>query len=106
MNLQLTGIHLDITPAIRQHVTTKLERATKNIDGITSINAVLSVEKLIHKIEVTVSLRGKNLFVEAQDQDLYTAVDLVVDKLGRQLSRYKEKTQGHGHDRITEHLDD
>ena len=106
MNLQLTGIHLDITPAIRQHVTAKIERATRNTDDITGINVVLSANKMLHKIEVTVYLRGKNLFVEAEDQDLYAAVDLLADKLDRQISRHKERVQNHGHDRITEHLED
>ena len=106
MNIQLTGVHLDITPAIREHVMTKMERAIKGADNIIGMNIVLSVEKIRHKVEATIQLRGKNLFLEEEDQDLYAAIDLLVDKLNRQLIRHKQKRTDHGHDRIVEHLED
>jgi putative sigma-54 modulation protein len=106
MNLQLTGVHLEITPNIREHVTSKIERVTKNADGITGISVTLSVEKIRHKAEATVRLRGKDIFVESEDGDLYAAVDLLVDKLDRQLTRHKDKQNNHSHDRMIEHLDD
>lgn len=105
MNIQITGLHLDITDGIREHVINKLERPTKITDKITSMNVILSVQKLVHKAEVTVQVSGKSIFVEAEDQDLYAAVDLLADKLDRQLTKYKEKKSGHGHERINDHLE-
>ena len=105
MNLRITGNNLDITPAIREHVTTKMDRATKSTDQIIGIAVVLSVQKIRHKAEVTLQLAGKSIFVEAEEPDLYAAVDVLVDKLERQLTKHKEKKTGHGHDRIQDHLE-
>lgn len=100
MNLNITGHHVEVTPAIRDHVSSKLERVLRHFDNVTSINVILSVEKLVQKAEVTVQVRGKSLFVESQDSDLYAAVDSMVDKLDRQVLKYKQKNQAHGHDAL------
>ncbi|MDR0587538.1 MAG: ribosome-associated translation inhibitor RaiA [Burkholderiales bacterium] len=91
MNLQLTGHHLDITPAIRRHVTSKLEKLNRHFDNITDTNVILSTDKLQHKVEVTLHLPGKkDLFAECVDTDMYAAVDMVVDKLVRIVQKQKE----------------
>ncbi|MBX3686193.1 MAG: ribosome-associated translation inhibitor RaiA [Rhodocyclaceae bacterium] len=100
MNLNITGHHVEVTPAIREYVTTKLDRVIRHFDNVTSVNVILSVEKLVQKAEVTVHVRGKDLFVEAADQDLYAALDAMTDKLDRQVLKYKQKNQDHGHDAI------
>lgn len=91
MNLNLTGHHLEITPAIRDYVTTKLERVNRHFDHVIDVSVVLSVEKLRQKAEANVHLSGKNIFVESEDADLYAAIDSLVDKLDRQILRHKEK---------------
>ena len=95
MNLQISGHHLEVTPAIREYVTAKLERVTRHFDHVIDVNVILSVEKLKQKAEVTVHVRGKDIFVEADDRDLYAAIDSLVDKLDRQVQKYKQKVQDH-----------
>ncbi len=94
MNLNLSGHHLEITPAIRSYVTSKLERIERHFDRVTDINVVLSVEKLQQKIEAVVHMRGKDIFIEARHDDLYAAIDNLTDKLDRQIIKHKEKAAG------------
>ncbi|CAD83972.1 MULTISPECIES: ribosome-associated translation inhibitor RaiA [Nitrosomonas] len=91
MNLNLTGNHVEITPAMRDYVLSKIERITRHFDNIIDINVILSVDKLKQKAEATVNLRGKEIFVEADGLDMYASIDNLVDKLDRQILKYKEK---------------
>ena len=95
MNLQISGHHLEITPALREYVTGKLERVTRHFDHVIDVNVILSVEKLKQKAEVTVHLAGKDVYVESIDEDLYAAIDVLADKLDRQVQKYKQKLQDH-----------
>ncbi|MEW9897438.1 ribosome-associated translation inhibitor RaiA [Chitinivorax sp. PXF-14] len=98
MNLNLSGHHLEITPAIRDYVISKLDRVTRHFDHVIDVNVVLSVDKLQQKIDVNVHLRGKDIHVEATDEDMYAAIDALADKLDRQVLKYKEKFQERRHD--------
>lgn len=100
MNLNITGHHVDVTPAIRDYVTSKLDRVIRHFDNVTSVGVILSVEKLQQRAEVTVHVRGKDIFVEAEDADLYAAIDAMVDKLDRQVLKYKQKAFEHNHDAL------
>lgn len=91
MNLNLAGHHLEITPAIRDYVTSKLDRITRHFDHVIDVNVILSVEKLKQKAEANVHIRGKDIFVESDDINMYAAIDNLVDKLDRQILRHKEK---------------
>jgi putative sigma-54 modulation protein len=95
MNLQISGRHLEITPALREYVTEKLERVIRHFDHVIEVNAVLSVEKLKQKAEATVHLSGKDIFVESVSEDLYAAIDTLADKLDRQVQKHKQKLQDH-----------
>ena len=95
MNLHITGHHLEVTPALRDYVTTKLEKVTRHFDHVIDVSVTLSVEKLKQKAEVTLHVRGKDIFVESDDSDLYAAIDALVDKLDRQVLKYKQKLQDH-----------
>jgi putative sigma-54 modulation protein len=95
MNLQISGHHLEITPALRDYVTGKLERVTRHFDHVIDVNVILSVEKLKQKAEVTVHLAGKDIYVESIDEDLYAAIDVLADKLDRQVQKYNQKLQDH-----------
>lgn len=95
MNLHLSGHHLEITPAIRDYVTGKLERVKRHFDHVIDVNVILSVEKLQQRIEASVHLRGKDIFVESEDADMYAAIDSLIDKLDRQIVKHKEKNGGH-----------
>lgn len=95
MNLHITGHHLEVTPAIRDYVTAKLERVTRHFDSVIDVNVILTVEKLKQKAEVTVHVPGKDIHVEEAGDDLYAAIDALFDKLDRQVQKYKQKMQDH-----------
>ena len=95
MNLHLTGHQLEITPAMRDYVTGKLDRVTRHFDNVIDVRVILSVEKLKHRIEANVHLSGKDIFVESHGTDMYAAIDTLVDKLDRQILRHKEKNFEH-----------
>ena len=93
MNLHLTGHHVEITPAIRDYVASKLERINRHFDHVIDVNVIMTVEKLDQKIEANVHLSGKDIHVEANDADMYAAIDLLIDKLDRQILKHKERFQ-------------
>ena len=95
MNLHISGHHLEITPAIHDYVTGKLERVTRHFDNVIDVSVIFSVDKLKQKAEVTVHLSGKDIYVESIEEDLYAAIDIMVDKLDRQIQKYKQKLQDH-----------
>jgi putative sigma-54 modulation protein len=93
MNLNLTGHHVEITPAIRDYVTAKLEKISRHFDHVIDVNVVMTVEKLDQKIEANVHLSGKDIHVQAHDGDMYAAIDGLIDKLDRQVIKHKERFQ-------------
>jgi putative sigma-54 modulation protein len=97
MNLNLSGHHLVITPAIRSYVMTKLDRVTRHFDHVIDVNVVLSVDKLRRQITANLHIRGKDIHAECVEVDMYAAIDALADKLDRQVLRHKEKTNGHRH---------
>ncbi len=98
MNLHLTGHHLEITPAIRDYVSSKLQRITHHFDHVFDVSVVLTVEKLQHRIEASVHVRGKEIFCESADADMYAAIDGLVDRLDRTIIKHKEKSLMRRHD--------
>ena len=91
MNLNVSGHHLEVTPAIRTYVRSKLERVSRHFDHVIDAHVILTVDKLRQKAEATLRLRGKDLHCESEESDLYAAIDLLADKLDRQVQRYKDK---------------
>jgi putative sigma-54 modulation protein len=100
MNINITGHHVEVTQAIRDYVTSKLDRVIRHFDNVTSISVILTVEKLTHNAEVTLHVRGKDIFVESEDTDMYAAIDSMADKLDRQVLKYKHKHHDHVHDAL------
>ena len=98
MNLNLTGNHLEITPAIRDYVVAKLDRLTRHFDHVIDVNVVLSVDKLRQKIEANLHIRGKDIHAESIEPDMYAAIDALADKLDRQVLKAKEKRVADRHD--------
>lgn len=103
MNIQLTGRHLEITPAIREYATGKFNKIKRHFDNVIDVNIILSVEKLKQKAEATVHISGKDVFVECEDENLYAAIDALVDKLDRQVVKHKEKLADRRHDDSGKH---
>lgn len=93
MNLNMTGHHVEITPSMRAYVSSKMSRINRHFDHVIDVNMVLRVEKLRQKIEANVHLSGKDIYVESEDADMYAAIDLMVDKLDRQIIKHKEKVR-------------
>jgi len=93
MQVNVSGHHLDITDALKSYVDTKLERLERHFDRITNVNVILKVEKQRQKAEATIRISGGEVFAEAEAEDLYAAIDLLADKLDRQLIKRKEKSK-------------
>ena len=91
MNLSVSGHHLEVTAAIRSYVESKIGRVTRHFDHVIDAHVILTVDKLRQKAEVTLHVRGKELHCECEENDLYAAIDLLADKLDRQVLRYKDK---------------
>jgi putative sigma-54 modulation protein len=98
MNLSITGRHLEVTPAINEYVKTKMARVARHFDNVIDTQVMLSIERLKHTAEVTMRLPGKDLHCEASDENLYAAIDLLADKIDRQVIKYKDKVQNHAHE--------
>lgn len=95
MQIDLTGHHVDITPALRGYVNEKFERLERHFDNVTDVHVILSVEKLRHKAEATIQISGGSLFADNVEDDMYAAIDGLVDKLDRQVKKHKEKLTDH-----------
>jgi ribosome hibernation promoting factor len=95
MQLTVTGHHVDVSPALRDYVDSKLNKLSRHFDQMTDIHCVLTVEKLSHKAEATIHLSGGTLYADAVESDMYAAVDCLVDKLSRQVTKHKEKVTDH-----------
>jgi putative sigma-54 modulation protein len=105
MNLKISGHHLEVTPALREYVITKLDRVTRHFDQVVDINVLLTVEKQKEKerrqrAEVNLHVKGRDIYVEHASEDLYAAIDQLVDKLDRQVCRHKDRVQEHHHQSV------
>lgn len=103
MNLTISGHHLEVTPALRSYVTAKLDRITRHFDQVVDVKVLLSIEKQKEKerrqhAECNIHVKGSDLFAECSNQDLYAAVDELVDKLDRKVVRHKDKIKDHHHE--------
>jgi len=103
MNINLTGRHLEITPAIREYATGKFGKIKRHFDNVIDVNIILGVDKLKQKAEATIHISGKDVFVECEDENLYAAIDALVDKLDRQVLKHKEKLADRRHDASGKH---
>lgn len=91
MHMNISGHHLDVTPALRSYVTNKLDRLQRHFDNITATEVKLSIEKTRQKAEASVHVSGADLFAQSEAEDMYAAIDTLTDKLDRQLIKHKEK---------------
>ena len=95
MQISLSGHHVEITDSLRNYVNEKVERLDRHFDQALDINVVLTVEKLRHKAEATMHVSGGNLYADDVQEDMYAAIDGLVDKLDRQGKKHKEKMKNH-----------
>jgi putative sigma-54 modulation protein len=95
MQINLTGHHVDITEPLKDYVDTKFDRLARHFDDVINVHVILSVEKLRQKAEASIHVNGANVFADAVHEDMYAAIDGLIDKLDRQVIKYKEKRQSH-----------
>ena len=95
MRIDINGHQIDVTPALRDYVLSRLEKLDRHSDQLLDGHVILSVEKLQQKAEATLNLEGRQLHAEAVAEDMYAAIDALSDKLDRQVLKHKEKLTDH-----------
>lgn len=95
MQINLTGHQMVVTPALKAFTKEKFDKLEKHFDKITSIHVIFDVEKLRKIAEATVLVAKGELYASAESDDMYAAIDSLVDKLDRQLIKHKDKIRNH-----------
>lgn len=95
MNLDISGQHVEVTQPLKDYVNKRFARVENHIDNITSAHVVLSVEKLQQKAEIQIHIKGKEIFASATDEDMYAAIDAMIDKAHKQAIKHKQKLTSH-----------
>lgn len=95
MQTIISGQHMDITPALKDYINTKMGRIERHFDHVTNSSVVLHVEKTRHRAEVTIGTKGATLHANAESDDMYAAIDAMIDKLDTQVRKQKGKTTDH-----------
>lgn len=100
MNLLLSGQHVDVSPALREYVENKLDKVIRHFDQIIDIAVILGIEQLAEKekrqrAEVNLRVKGKVFHLDHYAEDLYAAIDGLIERLDRQVVKYKQKVQEH-----------
>jgi putative sigma-54 modulation protein len=99
MQLNISGHHVDVTEAMKTYTSEKLGKLERHYDHITNVHVVLTVEKMKQRAEATMHVSGAELFADADSDDMYAAIDMLTDKLDRQLIKHKEKIVNRHHGR-------
>lgn len=95
MRIEISGQQIDVTPALHDYVHTKLQRLDRHSEDLLDAHVVLSVEKLEHRAEATINASGRALHADSVAENMYAAIDLLSDKLDRQVVKHKEKVSDH-----------
>jgi putative sigma-54 modulation protein len=95
MNIDITGQHMDVTEALKTYIHEKLARLERHFDHMGGAHVVMTVQKERHLIEAKIPIAGEILFANAEATDMYAAIDVLTDKLDRQVKRHKEKLADH-----------
>ena len=96
MQLDLSGHHVEVTPAMRSYVLKRFERISRHFEEqVLDVHCILTVEKLRHKAEATLTMRGTKIHVDATEPNMYAAIDALADKLDRCVKKHKEKAADH-----------
>ena len=95
MQISITGHHIDITRALRAYIENKFSRLERHFDNMTNIHVILNVEKERQMAEATIQVSRGKVFADAEHNDMYAAIDNLVDKLDRQIKKHKEKLTDH-----------
>jgi putative sigma-54 modulation protein len=97
MQINITGHHVEITPALRDYVNNKMQKIHRYFNNITNVHVILEVDKKFQqKAEARMNIARAEIFAQAEADDMYAAIDLLMDKLDRQVIKHKEKMNNHG----------
>lgn len=91
MKINVTGRHIHITEALQLHIENKFKKIEKHFANVIDIHVILTVEKIRMEAEATLKINKGNIFANSEKEDMYMAIDELVDKLDRQLKKQKEK---------------
>jgi putative sigma-54 modulation protein len=95
MQLNVSGHHVEVTESLRGYVQTRIEKIERHFDLVSDVHCILTVEKLQHKAEATINVNGGTIYADAIEEDMYAAIDGLVDKLDRRVRKHKEKLVDH-----------
>ena len=95
MQISISGHHVDVTDSMKNYVEEKMQKLERHFDHVVDVHVILTVEKLRQKAEATVHVNGAKLFADAINEDMYAAIDALIDKLDRQVVKHKEKMTEH-----------
>jgi len=95
MQINISGHHVEVTQALKEYVHSKVSKLERHFEYITNVQVTLTVEKLMQKAEATIHASGAELHANADDENMYAAIDGLTDKLDRQLLKHKDKMNNH-----------
>lgn len=95
MNIIVTGRQIEVTPALKNYAEKKIKKIARYLSNITEAIVTINVEKYRHKVEVLLKVNGVLIQAEGTTGDVFSSIDGVVDKLERQIKKYKEKLVSH-----------
>ena len=95
MQINLTGRHVEITDSLREYVDSKFAKLERHFENINNVHVVLNVEKLKQIAEAKIHLNGGEVFAVSEDENMYAAIDQLIDELDRQVIKHKEKLSRH-----------
>ena len=95
MQLNVSGHHVEVTESMRGYVASKIERLERHFDIVSNVHCILTVEKLRHKAEAKVNVNGGTIYADNTEEDMYAAIDGLVDRLDRRVKKRREKVTDH-----------
>jgi len=95
MRVQVSGHHVEVTPALRRYVERRFSRAMRRLDRLIEVTCILSVDKLRHRAEAVVRVRGRRVVAGAVEDDMYAAIDRLADRIDRGVRKHKERVRDH-----------
>ncbi|MFT4580709.1 MAG: putative sigma-54 modulation protein [Gammaproteobacteria bacterium] len=95
MQLSISGHHVEISDSLKSYINNKMQKVERHFDHVIDAHVVLDVEKQRHKAETTLQLSGGTIHAASENDDMYVAIDAMVDKLDRQVRKHKEKLSDH-----------
>ncbi len=95
MNVKITGRHMEMSDALKSYIENALSKLTHHFDKIINADVVLDVEKHRHICEININANGMRIHSKEMSPDMYASVDAVIEKLDRQIRKFKDKIRNH-----------